>query len=179
VDGELIVGGKEVQMKLFKLLKPIWDLDKQKKLVVISPMLRYVTGSCCDDPEHIPNRKEQNYESILKSGLKGVKNAMKAYLHSGGHHNCRVLDAARDIEGLAKEAIWQEDHKTPRPEVFDRVVKALEMAEVRINEERKRPATATGEGGKEGEASRTDRTRGHTEAASAKSEWIQRNRRVG
>jgi hypothetical protein len=144
VDGELIVGGKEVQMKLFKLLDPIWDLDKDRKMVVISPMPRYITGSCCDDPQHIPNRSAQNYESVLQSGLEGVKNAMKAYLHSGSHQNCRVLDAARDMEGLANDAIWEADHKTPRPVIFDRMVKALEMVEVRIPENRKRTAAATG-----------------------------------
>jgi hypothetical protein len=73
-----------------------------------------------------------------------VKNAMKAYLHSGGHQNCRVLDAARDMEGLANDTIWEEDHKTPRPVVFDRMVRALEMVEVRIPENRKRPAAASG-----------------------------------
>jgi hypothetical protein len=144
VDGELIVGGKDVQMKLFKLLDPIWDLEKDLKMVVISPMPRYITGSCCNDPQHIPNRSAQNYESGLRSGLEGVKNAMKAYLHSGGHHNCRVLDAAMDMEGLEKDAIWEADHKTPRPEVFDKMVRALEMVEVRIPETRKRPAAAKG-----------------------------------
>jgi hypothetical protein len=107
-------------------------------------MPRYITGSCCDNPEHIPNRQVQNYENGLQSGLEGVKNAMKAYLHSRGHHNCRVLDAARDMEGLAKEAIWEADHKTPRPVVFDKMVRALEMVEVRIPENRKRPAAASG-----------------------------------
>jgi hypothetical protein len=69
VEGELVVCGKEAQIKLFKLLEPMWTLDSNTKLVVVCLFLHYIAGSCCDDPDHAPNRKLQNFESKIRSDL--------------------------------------------------------------------------------------------------------------
>jgi hypothetical protein len=141
VDGELVVGSKEIQLKLLKLLNPVWDLAVGRKLIVINPMLRYITAGCCEDPEHITNRSDENFESSLRSRLEEVKNSMKVYLKSGGYHHCRVMDPGMDMAGLRTEDIWgEEDPVVPKAVIFDRMAAAMEGIEVRINSpQRKRP----------------------------------------
>jgi hypothetical protein len=144
VDGDLIVAGNKVQLRLLKLMNPIWDMTIGRKLIVINPMIRYVTASCCDDPNHIPNRLLPNYEAKIKSGLDGVKETTKVFLHSGGHNHCRVMDTSIDFTGLPKEAAWGNSPTIPKPAVFDRMVKGLAGVEVRIDPQRKRPVGVGG-----------------------------------
>jgi hypothetical protein len=105
VEGELIVCNKEVQVKHFKNLEPLWTLDENIKLVVVCPLLQYIAGSCCEDADHIPNKGNQNYESKLRSDLEALKNNLKMYLHTGGHHHCRVMDPLVDLKEMKTEEI--------------------------------------------------------------------------
>jgi hypothetical protein len=84
VEGELVVCSKEVQIKHFKKLEPIWKLDTNVKLVVVCPMLQDIAGSCCEDADHVPNRVNQNFESKLRGDLEALKNNLKMYLPTRG-----------------------------------------------------------------------------------------------
>jgi hypothetical protein len=103
VEGELGVCGREAQLKLFKLMEPIWKMATDIKLVAMCPFLQYITDSCCGEEGHITNRKHQNFESKLRSGLNGFKQNLKMYLHTGGHHHCRVMDPLVDTKDMNKE----------------------------------------------------------------------------
>jgi hypothetical protein len=118
VDGDLVVAGKEVQMKLLKLMAPIWEITTGRKLVVLSPMIRYIKASCCDDKDHIPNRNLPNFKSMIQSGLDRVKETAKVFLHSGGHHHVRVMDTAIDMAGMKEEEIWGESPTIPAKALF-------------------------------------------------------------
>jgi hypothetical protein len=82
VEGELVVCSKEVQIKHFKNLEPMWKLDTNVKLVMVCPMLQYIAGSCCEDADHVPNRAKQNFESKRRGDLEALKNNLKMYLHT-------------------------------------------------------------------------------------------------
>jgi hypothetical protein len=54
VDGELVVADKRAQEKLVMLCKPLFETAAGRKLVVISPLPRYVTGPGCEEKLHMP-----------------------------------------------------------------------------------------------------------------------------
>jgi hypothetical protein len=139
VHGELVVANKEAQVKLLAIMDPIWEATGGIKTIVVGPAIRYLTAGCCEDPDHIPNRKNDNFEARLKSDLVVAKNALKDHLIKAGHSHCRVLDPAMDMLNKDKKDIWGDDPTMPKGEIFDSMVAALSAAEVRIDLGGKRP----------------------------------------
>jgi hypothetical protein len=136
VEGELAVCNREAQLKLFKLMEPLWKMATDIKLVVVCPFLLYITGSCCDCESHITNRQHQNYESKLKGGLDGFKMNLKMYLHTGGHHHCRVMDPLIDTKEMKNEEKWMANHTKPTAEAFGKVAAGLHAVELRLKQKR-------------------------------------------
>jgi hypothetical protein len=130
VEGELVVCAS--QIKLFKLLEPMWTLDTNTKLVVVCPFLQYIAGSCCDDADHTPNRKLQNFEIKIRSDLEGLKQNLKMYLHTGGHHHCRVMDPLVDTKEIPADKMRGKDPTKPTEEVYEKVAAGIHAVEVRL-----------------------------------------------
>jgi hypothetical protein len=130
-------------------LEPVWKATVGYKTIVVGPMLRYITGGCCDDPEHIPNRNKPDFTKNLKKEMVMAKNTLREFLRTSGNHHCRVLDPGMDMAGKEPDEIWGDDPTQPRPEVYNSIVAALPMAEARIDTGKRQ-----GEGGQEPEAKR-------------------------
>jgi hypothetical protein len=143
IDGDLVMAAKEAQLKILKLLEPIWELTAGIRTIVIGPMARYITESCCDDPDHIPNRQAAGFMDGQKKELLAARNVLKDYFQNEKHNHCRVLDPAVDIAGKKAEEVWGKGDPThPRPEIYDGMVAALGKAESRIDLLAKRPGAA-------------------------------------
>jgi hypothetical protein len=136
VEGELVVCNKEVHVKHFKNMEPLWTLDESIKMVVVCPLLQYIAGSCCEDADHIPNRGNQNYESKLRSDLEALKNNLKMYLHTGGHHHCRVMDPLVDLKEMKTDEIWGKDPTTSTEAALGRMAGGIHAVEVRLKHKR-------------------------------------------
>jgi hypothetical protein len=149
IDGDLVVATKEAQNRLLVSLEPVWKATVGYKTVVVGPMARYVTDSCCDDPDHITNRKDADFEKKMKKDLFQANNIMREYFRSNGHQHCRIIDPAMDILKKSKEEIWGDDPTIPKPEIYDSLVAAIPMAVARIE-----VAKRAGEGGAEPMAKR-------------------------
>jgi hypothetical protein len=149
IDGDLVVASKDAQLRLLSSLEPVWKATVGYKTIVVGPMLRYITGGCCDDPEHIPNRNKPDFAKNLKREMVVAKNTLREFLRTSGNHHCRVLDPGMDMASKEPEEIWGDDPTQPRPEVYSSMVAALPMAEARIDTGKRR-----GEGGQEPEAKR-------------------------
>jgi hypothetical protein len=149
IDGDLVVAPREAQLRLLGSLEPIWKAMVGYKTIVVGPMLRYITGGCCDDPEHIPNRNKPEFAKNLKKEMVMAKNTLRDFLRTSGNHHCRLLDPGMDMATKEPEEIWGDDPTLPRPEVYDSMVAAIPMAEARID-----TAKRQGEGGLEPAAKR-------------------------
>ena len=53
-EGVIHLADKDWQYAILKLCKPIWETAKDLNMVIISPMARYVTAGCCDNPATCP-----------------------------------------------------------------------------------------------------------------------------
>jgi hypothetical protein len=138
IHGNLVVAGVEAQKKLFELMEPIIEATKGIKTVIVAPVVRYITKGCCDDPDHMPNRKQDGFETGYKKEVGNLKNRLKDYLFAAGHVHCRVLDPAMDMVNKENSEIWGEDPTTPTSAIFDSMVAALAGAEARIDLSKKR-----------------------------------------
>jgi hypothetical protein len=56
VEGRLVVAKDDVLTVLLKLLEPVWKATEGFHTILMVPMLRYTTGSCCSDKDHLTNR---------------------------------------------------------------------------------------------------------------------------
>jgi hypothetical protein len=131
IHGDLVVASAEAQNKLMALIEPLLEATRGTITLIIAPMIRYITDGCCNDPDHIPNRKEPDYEKKLKLDLLQAKNKIRDHLTNIGHTHCRVIDPAMDMAGKANNEIWGEDPTVPLPAIYDSMVAAMPAAEVR------------------------------------------------
>jgi hypothetical protein len=106
IDGDLVVASKDAQLRLLHNLEPVWKATVGYKTIVVGPMLRYITGGCCDDPEHIPNRNKPDFTKNLKKEMVVAKNTLREFLRTSGNHHCRVLDPGMDMAGKEPGEIW-------------------------------------------------------------------------
>jgi hypothetical protein len=134
IHGDLVLASREAHKKLFELMEPIWAATQGIKTLFIGPVVRYITKGCCDDPDHMPNRKAANFETKLRQVVAAAKTALKENLWSTGHNHCRVMD----MVGKSPAEIWEDDPTIPKDVVFDSLVAAMLCAEVRIDLQKKR-----------------------------------------
>jgi len=106
VDGDLVVAHKDTLCNLFRLLTPLFELVKGRKRVVVLPLPRYVTSLCCQDLEHIPNRKEAGFYNNIREGLNVLGRTFKDYLFVLGMRDTVLVDPAITIRGMAVKEIW-------------------------------------------------------------------------
>jgi hypothetical protein len=138
IHGDLVVASRETQIKLAKLMEPLWAATKGVKTVIVGPVDRYVTEGCCGDPDHMPNRKSDNFIDKMRCDVLAAKNLLKEQLCEGGHHHCRVIDMAMDMAGKKPAEIWGTDPTMPNDAIFDGLVAAMPGVEVRIDLTKKR-----------------------------------------
>jgi hypothetical protein len=56
VIGDLDMVDQSTVKSLFSLVIPLFRSGGEHTKIVISPLMRYITGKCCSSPEHITNR---------------------------------------------------------------------------------------------------------------------------
>jgi hypothetical protein len=144
IHGDLVVASKEAQLKLAALMEPLWAITKGVKTVVVGPVVRYVTGGCCGDPDHMPNRNNDTFLDRMRTDVLAARNTLKEQLRLAGHHHCRIIDMAIDMVGKKNEAIWTTDPTMPSDTIFDSMVAALPGQEARIDLSKKRTASRAG-----------------------------------
>jgi hypothetical protein len=74
----------------------------------------------------------QNFESKIRSDLEGFKQNLKMYLHTGGHHHCRVMDPLVDTKEMSADNMWGKDPNKPTEEVYEKVAAGIHEVEDRL-----------------------------------------------
>jgi hypothetical protein len=134
INGELVVANSDTQLRFLQTMEPIWLATGSTTTVVVSPMARYLTKGCCEDPGHITNKGDPDYAKQMKGDLLAAKYKMKRYFKDNGHQHCVVMYPAKDLEDEDLSKIWGEDDPTlPLPAVFDKMAAAVRAAEERAD----------------------------------------------
>jgi len=138
LEGELVVAPKEMFSSSLKVCEPLFRAaEKSGGGVLLSPMPRYWTKSCCDDIEHAPNRSEADFDQYLFTGLDGLRRHSKDFLFLHRLKNTAVLNSTQlmvDAVGGAKtmdEAVdclrdtWGDDPVHPGADCYTNMAEKL------------------------------------------------------
>lgn len=63
------------------LCVPLFSLSGNHYSILLSPLPRYITGSCCQDNEHCSNRDQPDFDVKMMQGLDDLKRICKDHLH--------------------------------------------------------------------------------------------------
>jgi hypothetical protein len=131
VDGDLVLQPVEALERSFDDCKPIFQACGNTKMVLLSPLSRYITAGCCNDDEHAPNRRDNKFRSVLISGLERTKNNLKMLVENTGLHNCTVFNPLWLIAGPKKKTEaeilqliaegWGSDPVHPNTATYDKL----------------------------------------------------------
>ena len=106
VDSELVITPKETQINVFNLISELLETAKGRRRVVVMPMLRYVSDSCCEDSEHVSNRGEAGFVAKLKEELEALKQNFRDFLFLKGFRDTIVFDPSISTRNMASSEIW-------------------------------------------------------------------------
>jgi len=68
VEGRLEVASPKQAKGLLQNCKPILDLLRGNRKVIMSPLTRYFRAKCCDDEQHCTNIGQAGYRSGMLAG---------------------------------------------------------------------------------------------------------------
>jgi hypothetical protein len=68
IHGKIRIASRDAQLDHFCALSPVFEVLGQRKTMLVTPLPRYITSSCCGDSSHGSNRTspEYNDDEILK-----------------------------------------------------------------------------------------------------------------
>jgi hypothetical protein len=125
VPGEIRVASKDTQMDHFRALQPLFDILKQHKILLVTPLQRYIVGSCCNDPGHGTNRAAPDYKKKMAEDLDHMKRTLKDFVFREGNRSIKLIDPNVDLRGLEENDIWGADPVHPRTEIYRRIAEGV------------------------------------------------------
>lgn len=144
VDGELMVAGKEEQFRIFRELKPVFELCRDRKFIVVTPMARYVTDGCCANQDHMANRSNPEFLDDMYRGLNELASNFKNMLFSGDLRNSRVYNPCHVLRATEPGEIWEDDPVHPVTDIYAKLAAGIAaIGDVLMAGKRKRDESGT------------------------------------
>jgi hypothetical protein len=75
--GELVMARKEMQWRLFQQFATEMGEFKHNKMVLLAPLPRHMEEACCDDTDHMPNRKADGFKKQLEDFVYSCRTNLK------------------------------------------------------------------------------------------------------
>jgi hypothetical protein len=134
VPGRLEYADRQVLKNLVNTSAPLLRAGGTCKKYVLSPLLRYLTISCCDDPTHIVNRKDKKkFIRNMAARNREMKEEIRDLVYGKRIKNFKVvspnimlLTGADDQEQAASlNSLWDEDPVHLVPGKYEVLVTAI------------------------------------------------------
>jgi hypothetical protein len=104
IDGEFEIIKREMQYDLFKhLMSELLD-HKDKPLIFLAPLPRYLEEGCCQDSDHVANRKNPDYKKKQEEAIYNARQNIKNFAFRQNVKNCVTISAWTKIKRLS--IIW-------------------------------------------------------------------------
>ena len=127
VKGALkVVDDERAKELLFESLQ-IVRACKKATVILLAPLLRYVSGRCCDDSSHLTNYGDGDFMATLGSGIKKFTLQMRGMLYARKLRNATMLSStanmgftgAVDSDSEVDDLIlkWGKDPVHPDPKI--------------------------------------------------------------
>jgi hypothetical protein len=82
VTSNLCVRAKSYIRATLSKLKNIFDAAPDSKIILVSPLPRYITDKCCDNDSHIANFGDADYTHDISDELRGIDSMLEATVAS-------------------------------------------------------------------------------------------------
>jgi hypothetical protein len=92
LDGDITVADRNVVGKLLKMCRPALEATDGVPTVMVGPLPRYITGGCCEDPQHMGNRKKPDFLHEMKRDLAALNKSIKDFLFNNDFPTIRAMD---------------------------------------------------------------------------------------
>jgi hypothetical protein len=138
LDGDIVVADRAATIRLLRLCRPAFIATAGINTVMMSPLPRFVTRSCCKDPEHMGNRTAPDFFAHMKEDLARTVKVLKEFMHNDDYQNIRVMDPWVGLRHLQPEAIWGEDPVHVKPEHYKKMAEGVKLTLGKIMPKRRR-----------------------------------------
>jgi hypothetical protein len=145
VDGDLVSCPIEHLKFQFELLVPVFKAADNYRRVLLGPVPRYMYSSCCEDPEHAPNRQEEDFLEKLLDNLEKAKRTMRSLAFKHNLKDMKIVNPGRVLE---ESHLWGQDPVHPTVDgyklLLNNLVRGLDSScnkEVESTQAEKRPAS--------------------------------------
>jgi hypothetical protein len=127
VEGDLVLASKERLYMFFINCLPVLKLLENRKVIVLSPLPRYLYGSCCSRADHAPNRLEAGFEDAIRKSLQEVRNYYKDFLFTNGLRGFVILNPGHCVPFEDEEGaeLWGMDPVHPLQDGYRRIAAML------------------------------------------------------
>ena len=139
VEGELDTISKERMKELFDMAAPIFRAAKNVPTLVLGPIPRYMSTSCCDDPDHLTNLEDADYAANIAGGVCALGRHLRQLVWHKRWKNVVVINTAElmgiygtySIEEAAVRlrevmVLWGDsDPVHPTPAAYENLAKAV------------------------------------------------------
>jgi hypothetical protein len=99
VAGKLCIVDRQEMKKIFNMSVPVLRAGGDCTKIILSPLLRYSSGKCCESDHHITNFGDRVYYSGLGSQLSDVKYWLKEFTFGKRIRQAKVLNPNKLLEG--------------------------------------------------------------------------------
>jgi hypothetical protein len=125
IVGDLVVCSTETQDEHLNTLRPVLDAVGRRPCIIVSPMMRYVSEGCCQNPDHVKNLADRSYRDDMQRQLDGVTRSIKNFLFKTHRRNMRVLDSTYNTRHLPIEDIWFTDPVHPINIIYQHIASGV------------------------------------------------------
>jgi hypothetical protein len=123
VEGDLVVAGKDRLLMFFRNCLPFLLLLKNRNMIFLTPIPRFLYALCCENVEHASNQRDQDFEADLRAALAEAMNSYKDFLFTSGLRGFSVLNPGLCVpaEDEAGTPLWSDDPFHPVYEGYSRI----------------------------------------------------------
>jgi hypothetical protein len=135
--GDLSICDKSVLAKILKMYKPLMEATAGYKTVMVGPMPRFVTGGCCTEPGHMPNRTQPGFLDNMVKELEEVHKQVRDFLFVENLRHVRVMNPWIGLRGVSPSNIWGEDPVMVKTEMLPKLVDGMKITITKITIKRR------------------------------------------
>ena len=129
VKGELVLAQKETQFNIYKAVKPVLAAAGQKPMVIVTPIPRYVSAPCCNEPDHVTNFQDHEFADSLRDKLEEIRTNWRSFLFADNIRRAGVINPTPLLDQSHPEGQWEDPVHPTRPfftKLADMVISSAE-----------------------------------------------------
>ncbi len=93
--------GKDTLREHFLSLQPLFKTAKNFKVIVLTPLPRYLWHRCCDNPAHLTNSEDDNFAREMGSRIRDLQIQLRNMIFMRKFKGVSVLNAVEAL-GIAQ-----------------------------------------------------------------------------